>query len=239
MLLTHTSGLANYTSFPQFGVWSTTGVSESTVLTAISQAPLEFTPGTMYTYSNSNYFALGAIIEAVTGQSYESNLDQYIIQPRGLQNTYYELPPVALAATGYSNSTRTPEPATPWARSSVFAAGALSTNVYDLVTWENALMNGKVVSPASFKEMTTPDGFVSNGSSYGFGLFLGTFNGHPIMNHSGGVAGFLTAEQVFLDSGVTVVEFTNLDSVDAGSGFFSLVLSACNSAELHGTCGTT
>ena len=39
MLLTHTSGLANYTSFPQFGVWSTTGVSESTVLTAISQAP--------------------------------------------------------------------------------------------------------------------------------------------------------------------------------------------------------
>jgi CubicO group peptidase (beta-lactamase class C family) len=58
MLLTYISGLANYTSFRQFRVWSTTGVSESTVLTAISQAPREFTPATMYTYSNSNFFAL-------------------------------------------------------------------------------------------------------------------------------------------------------------------------------------
>ncbi len=237
MLLTHTSGLANYTTFSQFSEWSANGVSEATVLTAVSQAPLQFTPGTAYSYSNSNYFALGAIIEVVTGQSYESNPDQYIVHPLGLQNTYYELPPVALAATGYDNSSGPLEPVTPWTRSSAFAAGALSTNVYDLVTWENALMNGQVVSPTSFKEMTTSNGFVSNGQSYGFGLVLQTYNGHPVMWHNGAITGFLAQELVFLDSGVTLIEFANLDTIDLNSGFVSILDAVCGSAQLSGTCG--
>lgn len=239
MLLTHTSGLANYTSFSQFPDWSANGVPEATVLTAVSQAPLQFTPGTAYSYSNSNYFALGGIIEVVTGQSYESNLDQDIFQPLGLQNTYYELPPAALAATGYDNSSGPLEPVTPWTRSSAFAAGAMSANVYDLVTWENALMHGQAVSPASFKEMTTSDGFVSNGQSYGFGLVLQTYNGHPVMWHNGGIAGFLTQELVFLDSGVTLAEFANLDTIDLNSGFVMILNAVCSSAQLSGTCGPT
>lgn len=239
MLLTHTSGLANYTSFSQFPDWSANGVPEATVLTAVSQAPLQFTPGTAYSYSNSNYFALGGIIEVVTGQSYESNLDQDIFQPLGLQNTYYELPPAALAATGYDNSSGPLEPVTPWTRSSAFAAGAMSANVYDLVTWENAFMHGQVVSPASFKEMTTSNGFVSNGQSYGFGLVLQTYNGHPVMWHNGGIAGFLTQELVFLDSGVTLAEFANLDTIDLNSGFVMILNAVCSSAQLSGTCGPT
>ena len=63
MLLTHTSGLANYTTFAQYPGWATNGVSEATILTDVSQMPLLFTPGTQWSYSNSNYFALGAIIE--------------------------------------------------------------------------------------------------------------------------------------------------------------------------------
>jgi D-alanyl-D-alanine carboxypeptidase len=239
MLLTHTSGLANYTSFAQYNEWAANGASESTVLTAVSQAPLLFTPGTEYSYSNSNYFALGAIIEAVTSLSYESNLDQYIFRPLALQNTYFELPPAALAATGYDNSTGTLEPVTPTVRSVPFAAGALSTNVYDLVTWENGLMHGQVVTPASFKEMTTSNGFVSNGQSYGFGLVLQLFNGRPIMWHDGGIPGFLSQEAVFLDSGVTLVEFANLDTIDLNSGFVSTLNAVCNSAQLSATCGPT
>jgi CubicO group peptidase (beta-lactamase class C family) len=117
---------------------------------------------------------LGAIIEKVSGQSYPASLEQYIFQPLGLQNTYYVLPPAGLSATGYSGSDSAILPVTPWDRSAAFAAGALSSNLFDLVTWENALMNGKVVSPVSFKAMTTSNGFVTQGfypggSSYGFG----------------------------------------------------------------------
>src|ERR1700731_15820 len=99
MMLTHTSGLADFTNFPELGDWIRNGVSEATVLTAVSQAPLEFQPGTQYSYSNSNFFALGTIIEKLTGQSYAANLDQHIIQPLGLKSTYYSLPPAGPAAT--------------------------------------------------------------------------------------------------------------------------------------------
>ena len=92
MLLTHTSGLANYTSFSQFPEWSVNGVPEATVLTAVSQAPLQYTPGTAYSYSNSNYFALGAIIEGVTGQSYESNLDQVLAAGEVSGDRCWQLP---------------------------------------------------------------------------------------------------------------------------------------------------
>jgi hypothetical protein len=64
-------------------------------------------------------------------------------------------------AARYNDSAEVPEPVTPLARSVGFAAEALSTNVYDLVTWDNALVNGKVVSPASFKQTTTAAGFVA------------------------------------------------------------------------------
>jgi D-alanyl-D-alanine carboxypeptidase len=67
MMLTHTSGLVDFTNFPQLGDWVKHGVSEATVLTAVSQTPLQFQPGTQYAYSNSNFFALGTIIENLAG----------------------------------------------------------------------------------------------------------------------------------------------------------------------------
>jgi hypothetical protein len=92
-----------------------------------------------------------------------------------------------------------------------------------MVTWETALMNGKVVSPTSFKAMTTSNGFVTNGSLYGFGLVLTTFNGHSVTGHSGGGGGFSSEEVVFLDSGSTLIVLTNDDHVSC-----QLVLSISN-----------
>jgi D-alanyl-D-alanine carboxypeptidase len=157
MLLNHTSGLADYTTFPSYLGWATNGVSEATLLTAVSQAPLLFHPGTQWSYSNSNYFALGAVIEKVTGQSYEANLEQSVIQPLALTSTYYSLPPPPQSAIGYTMSTTGGiVPALVVNRSAPFAAGALSSSVIDFVAWDNALINGQVISAASFKEMTTP-----------------------------------------------------------------------------------
>lgn len=156
MLLNHTSGLANYTTFAQYPGWAANGVSEQTILSAVSQAALLFPPGTQWSYSNSNYFALGAIIEKLSGQSYAANLEQYIFEPLGLTSTYFSLPPPAQAAIGYTLNATGAIPALVCNRSTAFAAGALSSNVSDLIAWDNALINGKVVSAASFTAMTTP-----------------------------------------------------------------------------------
>jgi CubicO group peptidase (beta-lactamase class C family) len=233
MLLTHTSGLWNYTDLPQYSNWAANGVSEATVLTAVSQSPLKFPPGTAYSYSNSNFFALGAIIEKVTGVSYPANLQQYIFQPLGLVNTYYALPPPSQSALGYINSGVL---AIVVDRSAPFAAGALSSNVSDLVAWDTALINGKVVSPDSFKAMTTSNGFTTGGVSYGFGLTLGTFNNRNIIEHGGAINGFTAENVVFLDNGFTVVVLTNDDYGNPGALASNIINAVCNSTQLSGNC---
>ncbi|HLZ33978.1 MAG TPA: serine hydrolase domain-containing protein [Nitrospira sp.] len=234
MLLTHTSGLPNYTTFPQINGWSLGGVSESTVLTAISQTPLDFPPGTQWSYSNSNYFLLGAIIEKVTGQTYEANLQQHIFQPLGLTNTYYSLPPVAQSATGYMSDGSV---ATLANRSASFAAGALSSNVFDLIAWDNALIHGKVVSPASFTAMTTSSGFtMPGGGTYGFGLAMRTFNNRPVIWHNGAIWGFTAETEVFLDSGFSVVVLTNSFGANPDIVVNQVINSVCNSEQLSSNC---
>jgi D-alanyl-D-alanine carboxypeptidase len=236
MLLTHTSGLADFTNFSDFGQWVTNGVAEPVVLAQISQAALQFKPGTQYTYSNSNFYLLGSIIENLTGQSYAANLDQYIFHPLGLQDTYYDLPPANLAAAGYANSGAGLIPAIIWDRSAAFAAGALSSNVYDLVAWDNALMSGQVVSSASFQQMTTSNGFFQNGFSYGFGLALTTYSSRPIMWHAGQIGGFYTENVVFLDNGFTLVVLTNDQGYDTDPFVFKILNAVCGSSQLDGNC---
>jgi D-alanyl-D-alanine carboxypeptidase len=236
MLLTHTSGLADFTNFSDFGQWVTNGVAEPVVLAQISQAALQFKPGTQYTYSNSNFYLLGSIIENLTGQSYAANLDQYIFHPLGLQDTYYDLPPANLAAAGYANSGAGLIPAIIWDRSAAFAAGALSSNVYDLVAWDSALMSGQVVSPASFQQMTTSNGFFQNGFSYGFGLALTTYNSRPIMWHAGQIGGFYTENVVFLDNGFTLVVLTNDQDYDTDPFVFKILNAVCGSSQLDRNC---
>jgi D-alanyl-D-alanine carboxypeptidase len=233
MLLTHTSGLPNYTSFAQISDWEASGVSEMTVLTAVSQLPLLFAPGAQWSYSNSNYFALGAIIEKITGQSYATILAQSIFKPLGLTSTFYPLPPPSQSAIGY---TATLAPALIVNRSALFAAGALSSNVYDLVAWDNALIHGKVVSPASFAEMTTSDGFsIPGGGSYGFGLALRTWDHRPTIWHNGGINGFSAETDVFLDDGFAIVVLINR-KVDADAITLAFIGAVCNSAQLSSNC---
>jgi CubicO group peptidase (beta-lactamase class C family) len=238
MLLTHTSGLADYTAFSAYPGWATNGVSEATLLTAVSQVPLLFQPGKQWSYSNSNYFALGAVIEKITGKSYEANLEQYIIQPLGLMSTYYSLPPASQSAIGYTMGTTSLVPALIVDRSAPFAAGALSSDVNDLVAWDSALISGKVVSPASFKEMTTAIPImIGNGSeSYGFGLVLGGFNGRPTISHDGEINGFDADTEVFLDSGFAVVVLINRDGANPVDIVTQIITTVCNSTQLSSNC---
>jgi D-alanyl-D-alanine carboxypeptidase len=237
MMLTHTSGLADFTNFPQLGDWVRNGVSEATVLTAVAQAPLQFQPGTQYSYSNSNFFALGTIIEKLTGQSYADYVQRQIFQPLGLNNTYYVLPPANQSPMGYQMSGSQLIPAIIWDRSAAFAAGALSSNVSDLVAWDNALVNGKVVSPASFQAMTTSNGFTTpEGGSYGFGLALSSFNGRPLIWHDGQIGGFTAETAVILDSGFAVVVLTNDQDANPDAVVLKIMSTVCSPTQFSSSC---
>ena len=85
--------------------------------------------------------------------------------------------------------------------------------------------------------MTTSDGFgVPGGGSYGFGLFLRTFDNHPTIWHGGLINGFTGETNVFLDSGLAVVVLTNLDSADPDSIATEIMGSVCTSAQFSNNC---
>ncbi|WP_420130706.1 serine hydrolase domain-containing protein, partial [Rhodoferax ferrireducens] len=77
-LLTHTSGIRNYTELPQFGVVLTKDVSPDDAVAFFKDAPVQFQPGHGFSYSNSNYFLLGRIIEKVSGISYQDFMQKQI-----------------------------------------------------------------------------------------------------------------------------------------------------------------
>jgi D-alanyl-D-alanine carboxypeptidase len=234
MCLTHTSGLANFTAFSQYPGWAVNGVSETTVLTAISQAASLFQPGTAWSYSNSNYFVLGAIIERVSGQPYASNLAQYIFQPLALTSTSFALPAATQSAIGYTQGGAR---AVVVDRSAPFAAGAMSSNAYDLVAWYTALINGRVVSPASCIEMTTSEPLsVSAGGAYGFGLGLSTFNGRRVVGHGGSIDGFTADTAVILDDGFALVVLTNSDRADPHAISLQIMNVVCNADAFKSNC---
>lgn len=236
MLLNQTSGLADYTDFPDARTW-VNGVTLQTVLTQVAQAPVQFAPGSAYAYSNSNYFVLGAVIEAVTLLSYSSYIDAQILQPLGLAQTTYFRP--AASASPYSASLA---PSMIFDPSLTFSAGALWSNTADLTKWDAALLAGNAVPPAMFKLMITPPAVPFFGhpaqSNYGMGLALGQATGHPIALHVGSVSSFTSFNGMLLDSGVSIVLLTNV-AVDT-SVFEQLaarILSGiCTSSTTASTC---
>lgn len=236
MLLNQTSGLVDFTNFGNFGQWVLDGVSEPDALAEIAKAGLQFTPGSQYSYSNSNYYLLGSIIEKVSGEAYAVDLQQNIFIPLSLNNTFYNLPPASVAASGYAHNGATLVPATIWNRSAAFAAGALSSNVYDLAAWDYALMSGKVVSSASFQAMTSSNGFYQDGYSYGLGLALSTYNQRKLMWHAGQIGGFYTENVVFLDNSFTLIILTNDQDYDTDPFVFTILNAVCLSDQLSSNC---
>src|SRR5512145_1892680 len=90
-LLTHTSGIPSYTSQPGFFEnVSRNPYKVADFVKKYTSGHLEFKPGAKYSYNNSGYFLLGAIIERVTGKSYEQVLKENILDPAGMKNTGYD-----------------------------------------------------------------------------------------------------------------------------------------------------
>jgi CubicO group peptidase (beta-lactamase class C family) len=89
-LLTHTSGIPNYTSDPQFARLRHTGATPSEMVSLVSAKPLEFGSGTKWAYSNTGYILLGMIIEKTSGQSYADFLKSNIFEPLGMTNSGYD-----------------------------------------------------------------------------------------------------------------------------------------------------
>ncbi|NII28152.1 serine hydrolase [Pseudoflavitalea sp. X16] len=190
-LLTHTSGIFNYTNDGKF--MSSEAVKPATsekIIALFKDKPLDFEPGTKWNYSNSGYMLLGYIIEKVAGKPYEQVVRERIFNPLGMTHSGFDFAHLAdlNKATGYTMYTEKAKITAGIVDSSVsYAAGAIYSTVNDLWQWHKGLMKNTVLKPASLEKAYTP--FKNN---YGYGWFIDTVSGKRVVQHGGGIFGFNT-----------------------------------------------
>lgn len=214
-LLTHTSGIVSYTSKPDYVSTMAQDVSVDQMIARFRNDPLEFEPGTQYRYNNSGYFLLGAIIEKVSGLSYAHFLEQRIFTPLGMKDTAHEgfERSDSPRAAGYSARDKGFGPAQPLSMSQPYAAGALVSTVDDLATWDAAISSGKLLAPASWRQAFTAYQLTPEKSAgYGYGWSVGTLQGAPVVEHGGGINGFLTYALRLPQQKIFVAVLANADS---------------------------
>jgi D-alanyl-D-alanine carboxypeptidase len=210
-LLGHRSGLANFTDY---GRWlaradRSTSTRPIDVLRFAASKPRTFPPNSGWEYSNTNYVALGLIIERITRQSLAQELEQRIFRPLGLRDTQ-----LATSRTLADLHDQGTNPNLPW------AAGGIVSNAPDLVRFFSALLSGRILSRGSLAQMKQTDGAdvaptelgTTLESSDGLGLFLTRLPCGPVWGHTGGIIGYGTIVDASQDgSRVAVI------SVRAGS----------------------
>jgi D-alanyl-D-alanine carboxypeptidase len=208
-LLTHTSGIKNYTGLTGFEC--SRHLSAPQFIEAIGKHPLDFEPGSKFSYCNSGYNLLGFIVEKVAAKPYWQVLQERIFNPAGMkasQNRDLDRI-IRNRACGYQkrdNQIVNRE----GDLTDVFSAGAIASTVLDLLKWNYALESGKLLKTASLQQMWTPvklkDGQLYN---YGFGWNLEDYKGTHCIGHGGSTSGFSSSLQRFTDLKLTVVVLTN------------------------------
>ena len=195
-LLTHTSGLPNYTNIPKFfETLSRDPFTPTEFLKKFQDMPLDFEPGSKFSYSNSGYFLLGALIEKVTGKPYAQVLQEGILTPLQLRDTGYDLfaPIMPKRAAGYEKAGGNYVNAAYLDMSIPYAAGSLYSTIEDLYKWDQALYTDKLLSAAGKATMFTP---FKDGYAYGWGVGKTKVGERKdsllVISHGGGINGFNT-----------------------------------------------
>ncbi len=219
MLLNHTSGIRSYTDMP--GVMDgpiQKAVSTSQLVDTFKNEKADFAPGEGWQYNNSGYVLVGAVIEAASGMPWHAYLQDTFFKPLGMQHTGYGNEAVAVVpghVTGYTRADGKWAVARYLSMTQPHAAGALVSTVGDLLVWNRALHEGKVLQADSYRQMITPIGKAVD-TKYGFGISHETFRGQDLLQHGGGIFGFNTYLMYLPTQDLSIAVLQNTDDVAPG-----------------------
>ena len=207
-LLTHTSGIPNFTSLPDYNSLKLQDTAVAKTILSVRDKPLDFVPGEKMSYSNSGYLVLGYVIERVTGASYEKFVTDNIFTPLGMKDSGYDSNTAIIPrrAAGYVPSAAGPINVGFVHMSIPHAAGALYSTTEDLLRREQGLFGGRVISTTSLAKMTTP--FKGD---YALGVVVQTASGRKVVQHGGGIDGFNTFLAYYPDNKLTVAVLANIN----------------------------
>ena len=209
-LLSHTSGLGSYNDLPLWDSLCTRPLSHGEVLALVGSPPPAFPPGSRWRYSNTGYYLLGMIVEQLSGRDYWLYLRDAVVLPhmRSVVGV-----PLTERALGYRGDKEGLVPAERESWMNPFAGGGLAATASDLVGWDDQLRAGGLLHKSNVSLMTTPTklGF-GESIHYGLGTRLGSFEGHPVVGHTGNGNGFNHVLAHYPADGITIAVLTNSES---------------------------
>ena len=209
-LLTHTAGISN-ALYEKIDMRK--DYSDDELVAKIASIPLDFSPGAKWNYSNPGYVLLGMLVKKAVGRFYGDLLRERIFGPLGMATTRImsEADIIPNRAGGYrlqNGELKNQEWVSPTLNTT--ADGSLYLTILDLIKWDAALADGKLLKPSSFQQMWSPvklnDGKTS---PYGFGWALESVNGHRLIEHGGSWQGFTSHIARYVDDRLTVIVLTN------------------------------
>ncbi len=208
-LLTHTSGIPDFTRLPDYSSTMALPSSPTEPIARFKDKPLEFQSGKKFSYSNSGYILLGAIIDQASGKSYEAFLKENIFVPLQMVNSGYDHNKGDLAV-GYRDQTNLAD----FVDMSIpYAAGGLYSTVENLYRWDQALYTDKLIPKSLRDKMFTPFG----GFGYGYGWGIGKDGDRLVASHTGGAQGFTSSITRYPNDKVVIIVLSNREDVNSGA----------------------
>ncbi len=213
-LLTHTSGIKSYTGMPEWLPLWRKDFTVKELVDFFKNQPMDFAPGERWSYSNSGYILLGAIIEKASGMTYEEFLQKNIFGPLGMKHSYYGniAPIIPGRVLGYSKGKEGLVNSAYLSMTQPYAAGSLLSSVDDLAIWNDALLAEKLL-PRKTLEKAFTSYKLKNGedTGYGYGWMMSDYQDHRIIEHGGGINGFLSYFLTMPEDHIFVAILTNSD----------------------------
>jgi CubicO group peptidase (beta-lactamase class C family) len=203
-LLSHRSGIHNFTNDKDYLTWNTQPKTEKELVEIIAKGASDFNPDSKAEYSNSNFVLLTFILEKTFTKSYSELLQELIVKPLELKNTYVfgKINPINNECKSYSfEGTWKLETETDY--TVPLGAGAITSTPTDLTIFADALFNGKLVTNESLEIMKT----IKEG--YGIGLFQFPFHNSVGYGHTGGIDGFSSVYSHFADDKISYALISN------------------------------
>ncbi len=213
-ILSHTSGI------PELDDASLSGASPQDWINSYDDVQLSFAPGSQFSYCSVCYQILGYVVEQVSGESYSDFLRQAIFDPLGMNASgtgdanYSSVPNHAVGYAAWQDMGSSGMDVDPqW--TFLFGSGLVYSTTGDMYRWDQALMNGTLVSQDTLNQAFTP--YIASqyaGSSYGYGWFIAQDAGQKLIWHDGKIPGFRTYNGFYPSNGYTLVILSNLATVD-------------------------
>ncbi|MCW3109700.1 MAG: serine hydrolase [Segetibacter sp.] len=213
-LLSHTSGIRDFTSIKDNEKRSAIDYTPKEMIDYFKGQPMRFAPGTKWEYSNSNYFILGYIIERITGKTYGQYLEENFFKPLHMNNSFYTGNSTVIRnkASGYTRGNKELENARYISMTQPYAAGSILSTAEDLFKWNQAVQSHKLLKKETLDKALTRyklnDGAETN---YGYGWRLGYIQESSSIWHGGLIDGFMSMAMYLPKEDVFVTVLSNCD----------------------------